>query len=376
MPLRIHAQCYAFKNALFPKEKSGVCDFIRNLFTEVKMPEISVLMPIYNTNEEYLRLAIESILNQTFPDFEFIILNDSPENTSLDDIINSYHDSRIHYFKNKENIGISTSHNVLLQKATGKYIALMDHDDISLPERLEIQVKYMNANPQVGICGTGFYRFGKTGKTKIICHPTDDSDIKSLLFFKCPILHPSCMMRTNVLKENHITYHPDFISVNDRQLFLDISNHAKLHNLPNVLYKYRYHENMTSRTRHKDIQKEQIEFRNTFCQMLDLNLTDYEKYIMNAYLLSGRCRIKDENILTQIESLLYKLITANRQVGFADTKAFNSICAAYLIKRCLNACIYGRISSYQLLKSTKIPVKNVEIPKTLSLFNFIKRRNL
>ncbi len=339
------------------------------------MPEISVIMPIYNTNKIHLKLAIESILNQTFTNFEFIILNDSPQNTALDNIINSYKDSRIIYIKNNKNIGIAASHNVLIQKATGKYIALMDHDDISLPMRLEKQVTFMNTHPNIGICGTSFYRFGTAGKTKIIHHPTNNAHIKSLLFFKCPLLHPSCMIRTSVLKENHIKYKTQFISLNDRQLFLDISKHAKLHNIPDVLYKYRYHENMTSRVLRKEIRNEQAEFRNGFCDILGISLSASEKKIMNEYLLSGRCRIKDSSTLTKIEKLLDKLITANKHSAFVDEVAFNNVCAEYLIKRCLNACLYGRISSYTLLKNTKISLKNTKKPLILTLFNFIKRRN-
>ncbi len=339
------------------------------------MPEISVIMPIYNTNEVYLRQAIESILKQSFHDFEFLILNDSPQNTQLDAIVNSYIDSRLHYFKNDMNLGIAQSHNILLQKSSGKFIAMMDHDDISLPNRLEKQVTFMKEHPDVGICGSAYYRFGKAGKTKIISHPEQDNDIKSLLFFKCPILHPSCMLNRSVLKNNNISYDTRFISVNDRQLFLDISKHAKLHNLPEVLYKYRYHENMTSRVRKKDIKDEQLTFRKKFCEQLGLYLSQQEEHILNAYLLTGRCRIKDINTLIQIEKILNKLLNANAKTGFADTIAFNNICATYLIKRCVNAYIFGRVSSFELLKNTTIPLQSVNTPLSLKIFNFLKRRN-
>ena len=101
------------------------------------MPKVSVLTPLYNTNPSFLKEMIESILNQTFKDFEFLLLNDSPENKELKKIVESYNDRRIIYLENEKNLGISKSRNKLLELAKGEYIAIFDHDDISLPERLE-----------------------------------------------------------------------------------------------------------------------------------------------------------------------------------------------------------------------------------------------
>ena len=103
-------------------------------------PRVSVLTPIYNTNPAHLREMIESILNQTFTDFEFLILNDSPDNAKIEKIVKSYKDKRIKYFKNETNMGITPSRNKLLKMARGEYIAVFDHDDISVPTRLEREV--------------------------------------------------------------------------------------------------------------------------------------------------------------------------------------------------------------------------------------------
>ena len=97
------------------------------------MPKISVLMPVYNTNLTYLQEAINSVLQQSEPDFEFLILNDSPDNKELENFILSFDDQRIKYLKNEKNMGISVSRNKLIDLASGKYLATMDHDDISMP---------------------------------------------------------------------------------------------------------------------------------------------------------------------------------------------------------------------------------------------------
>ena len=130
------------------------------------MPKISVIMPVYNTKPKHLEQALVSVLSQTFIDFEFLILNDSPDNNILDNMVASFDDKRIKYLKPEHNLGIAEAHNALLREAKGQYIAVMDHDDISLPMRLQKQYDYMESHPEVGILGTAYQRFGKLLKRK------------------------------------------------------------------------------------------------------------------------------------------------------------------------------------------------------------------
>jgi len=118
-------------------------------------PLISVLMPVYKEPENYLKQSIESVLNQTYVDFEFIIILDNPENQKLEDLILEYRnkDSRIIFHKNNKNLGIAKTLNKGLQIAKGKYIARLDADDIAYPERLEKQLKIME-NEGVVLCGS------------------------------------------------------------------------------------------------------------------------------------------------------------------------------------------------------------------------------
>ena len=133
------------------------------------MPKVSVLTPLYNTNPSFLKEMIESILNQTFKDFEFLLLNDSPENKELKKIVESYNDRRIIYLENEKNLGISKSRNKLLELAKGEYIAIFDHDDISLPERLEKQADFLDKNPGTGIVGTNFIKYSNKRQTIFFC---------------------------------------------------------------------------------------------------------------------------------------------------------------------------------------------------------------
>ncbi len=128
-----------------------------------KTPKVSVLTPIYNTNPVHLREMIESILNQTFTDFEFLILNDSPDNRDIEKIVLEYakRDKRVKYAKNEKNMGITPSRNKLLKMATGEYVAIFDHDDISVPTRLEKEVAYLDTHPYVGVVSGWLQYFPK-----------------------------------------------------------------------------------------------------------------------------------------------------------------------------------------------------------------------
>lgn len=334
------------------------------------MSEISVLMSFYNTKPKYLRVAISSILSQTFRDFEFLILNDSPENTKLDKVISEFNDERIKYIKSERNLGIAEAHNVLLKSAKGKYIALMDHDDVSLPERLEKLYKYMEAHEDVGVCGTAYKRFGKLNKYKKIYHPEDHNDIEALLLFNCPIHHPSSMIRKSVLDEFDISYDKSFISLNDRKLYLCASKKTKLHNLSEVLYKYRIHSTMTSRVKRSEIQKERLKYREALLDLYGISLNERELYVLNAYVLNGRCCVSSNSILIEIKDVLEKLVMCNQSNKFVDMVAFEKVCARYLVKRCINAALRGGVSSKKILEETKLPVR---IPYWLKVFNKIVR---
>lgn len=210
-------------------------------------PKISVLMPIYKTKETHLRQAIESILQQTFGDFEFLILDDCPEFPS-ESIVNSYKDERIIYIKNEYNMGITDSRNKLIDMAQGEYLAVMDHDDISLPERFAKEVKFLDEHPKVGVVGTWYERFpdGKIKKRLVI-----NSQIERDLMYNCSILHPSSMIRKSVLSENNIRYEKQFSPSEDYALWCSLVGKTEFANIPEVLFKYRDYGENTSKVQNK-----------------------------------------------------------------------------------------------------------------------------
>lgn len=214
------------------------------------MPRVSVLTPIYRTDASHLRECIESILNQTFTDFEFLILNDSPDATYLRDIVKSYGDKRIKYIENDHNMGISASRNKLLKMARGQYIAIFDHDDISVPTRLMQQVEFLDANPHIGVVSGWLQYFGDSNS--IDKNPEWDTDIKICLTENCYVAHTAAMIRKSVLTDNNIEYEEIYSPAEDYRLWARLMDVTNFHNLQTVLVKYRWlATNTTNRQKDK-----------------------------------------------------------------------------------------------------------------------------
>ena len=202
-----------------------------------KNPKISVVMSVYN-GEKYLREAMESILNQTFTDFEFIIVNDGSTDNSLK-IIKSYNDERIRIINNEKNIGLTQSLNKALKQAKGEYIARQDADDISLPNRFEEQIKYFEKYPEVALVGTSAYIIDEDRKLlwKKITLPNPNKG----LFADNQFIHGSVMFRKVVIEEVG-AYNELLKYSQDYELWLRIARDYRVRNLTDVLYMLRYHK--------------------------------------------------------------------------------------------------------------------------------------
>ena len=208
---------------------------------------ISVIMANYNTPIEYLKEAIDSILNQTYSDFEFIIIDDCSTDSSID-IIKDYQDARIKIVENDKNIGLTKSLNKGLRYAKGKYIARMDSDDISLPNRFQRQIEYLECHPEVIVCGTWFEKFGVEN---IIRKPViEDNELYrcQLLFSNTPITmcHPSVMIRKSFLERYSLLYDEEIKKAQDYAFWVKCSRFGEMAIIREVLLEYRTHLNQIS----------------------------------------------------------------------------------------------------------------------------------
>jgi glycosyltransferase involved in cell wall biosynthesis len=206
-------------------------------------PLISVVMPVYN-GERFLAEAIESILNQTLRNFEFIIVDDaSTDNTPV--ILEQYSqkDRRIISHRKHDNEGIVVALNTGLKLAHAKYIARMDQDDISLPERLDEQVGYLELHPEVGLLGSQISFLDQDGirSPTIVSYPGDDLSIRWAALFYNPFAHPAMMFRRALLIEHALSYDPAFQNGEDYHLWSRMLRYTSAANLKDVLLLYRLH---------------------------------------------------------------------------------------------------------------------------------------
>lgn len=253
---------------------------------------VSVIMSNYNTPEEYLRSAIESILNQTYQNFEFIIIDDCSTDNSLS-IIESYSDERIKVIRNEKNLGITKSLNRGLKAATGEYVARMDADDISLEKRFEKQVEFLKSHPDHIVCGTGVELIGdwqSKHSNKFICRtiPQKDEFRIYLLFGNYPnIVHPTAMFNRNLLLKHNITYNERYPLAQDYRMWISCSEVAECANLSETLLNYRVHGKAVSNDK-KELQKNiALQIMQEQLGKLDTELTKEYADIHNG-LLQGR----------------------------------------------------------------------------------------
>lgn len=200
-------------------------------------PTVTILMAVYN-GEKHITPTIESILDQSFKDLEFVIVNDGSTDAT-EKIIKSYKDSRIRFHNNKSNVGQTKSLNIGLRLARGKYIARTDAGDVSLPRRLEKQVAYMEKHPEVTVVGTSAFRYNERGKVIDIVHMSNSRKVMlQRIFFASPLVHVSVLMnRETILRLGG--YNEDYEILADYELWSKLlQNNYRLSNLREVLAGY------------------------------------------------------------------------------------------------------------------------------------------
>ena len=218
-------------------------------------PIVSILMPIYKT-APFLREAMDSMLSQTFTDFELIILNDcSPDNA--EEILDEYKDPRIVRYLGEKNAGLANVLNVGMQMARGKYIARMDSDDVSAPNRLEVQVDYLEKHPDIDLCSCGMNLFGAMEDQWI--RESDYETLRINALFFSPILHASSVWRRDAFDRLGLRFRQEMVPAEDYDLWCRaLSGGLRLVNIPDCLYMYRIHPNQATGNTEKTLQKEQL----------------------------------------------------------------------------------------------------------------------
>lgn len=269
------------------------------------IPMVSVLMPVYKT-APYLREAMDSVLSQTFTDFELIVLNDcSPDNA--EEILDTYDDVRIVRNKGVKNVGLSNVLNVGIEMARGKYIARMDSDDISLPNRLQIQVDYLEAHTDVDLASVGMRLFGAKEGTWI--REINPEKVKIEALFHSPVLHASSVWRKDSFEKQGLRFRQETVPAEDYDLWTRaMLKGLKLVNLPEVLYEYRIHEAQatvqTDKTAAKSREVQMAYLQEALPSLSDRNREAFPKRLWPVFFANLRDGFFDKKLLAK---RLYKM---------------------------------------------------------------------
>jgi glycosyltransferase involved in cell wall biosynthesis len=284
----------------------------------MKNPKVTILMPVYN-GEKYLKEAIDSIISQTFSDFEFLIIDDGSTDSSLE-LIKSYDDQRIRLYVNDGNKGVVAALNRGIDLAKGKYIARMDCDDISMPGRLEKQVYFLDKNLKVGVCGTSAVFIDENGK-ELGAYDKESGDSLALEIWKpSPIIHPSAMIRVSSLGQ--LRYKEEFIHAEDYGLWSEMSGFCKLDNLPERLLSYRVHGgNITKKHRVRQLESSYAVFAKYFFS--NISFDSFLALILEKFKINPITRIRLQvKMFSGKRNIASYLVRDNAEYAFLWIKNF------------------------------------------------------
>lgn len=268
----------------------------------MKQPLVSVVMPVYNS-EKYLKEAIYSILNQTYHNIELIVIDDGSLDNSVD-IIENIKSDKIVFLQNEQNIGVSATRNKGFSIAKGKYLALMDSDDISTLYRLERQVKFLEENSEYGLVGGHYESFNKQlffTRRKLRKLPLIDKQIEVNLVFLGAIAGGSTMMRSEILFKYNLEFDTSLKTAEDFDLWRRISKFSKVTNIDELLIHYRKHRNNTIKDREKGKLNKTKAIIKSFDD-LNININD---------LFDNKYNLKDVNSFLVLSSYLEDFINQN-----------------------------------------------------------------
>jgi glycosyltransferase involved in cell wall biosynthesis len=319
-------------------------------------PAVTVLMPVYN-GARFLAGAMESVLGQTFGDFELLAINDGSSDQTAE-ILASSRDPRVRIVENGRNLGLIASLNKGLDLARGDYVARMDQDDLALPKRLEKQVHFLSASPRTGLCGTWFRTFGGTRST-VVRPPARADDMAARLFYESPLAHPTVMFRRALFAEHGLRYSHEYPHAEDYELWTRVAGLTELANLPEVLLQYRRHDEQVS-TLKKAKQDETV--RKILLRQLGKihpHSTEAERDT-HAAIVSSWIPDKVELELDYVESWLRGLIRRNETLAAFPPEAFRRALAIVWWRHCsARFSVPGTLGAFYASELTRVlPLKN------------------
>ncbi len=293
-------------------------------------PKVSVIMPIYNA-EKYVKGTIECILNQTYTDFELLLINDWPTDSTME-IISTIQDPRIRMITNDRNRGIAYSRNRGLQEAKGEYIALMDDDDLAPNDRLQYEVDYLDAHPEIDVIGGGFRIIDGdnnfvTGITPTLNNPLY---IRAQMMFYCPMYNGSTMFRKQIVDQYKIKYKDNYLGMEDYRFWVECSIHAKMVNTDRALLYWRQAETTETikvlTNKEKEREKLFAEIQTYAMEANGFALTEEEKKIFTDSFMEIKVKKESEESLQDLFKVLKKIIVQAKEMNLENSREVMYAC--------------------------------------------------
>lgn len=290
----------------------------------LEIPRISVVMPVYNV-EPYIDEAIYSILTQSYSDFEFIIINDGSIDGTLTKIKN-YSDGRINLISHEVNHGLVHCLNEGISMAKGEFIARMDGDDISYPFRFQQQISYMDLNPEIGVCG-GQARLSNGADT---IKPLKHEEIQCWQLFNTSMIHPSVMIRKEVLNRFGICYNRLYIHAEDMHMWNELGSVTNLANFSHSLIYYRSHQFQVSQAFNSIQENSALNARIALIRSLGIEPTP-EEYELHMDFCHFRIRVFETNHYLKCLAWANKLLEHNKLIQRFNQSTLNAV-----LSQCFN----------------------------------------
>ena len=296
-------------------------------------PKVTVLIPVYN-GHRYVAQAIESILDQTFTDFELLLIDDGSTDRSVD-VLRSYSDPRVRLVLNERNLGIPGTLNKSLGLARGKYFAVLDNDDYARPERLERQVDFLERHPDFAAVGTWGVTTDEAGNTTGVIKRllVASEEVQSHLLFRCCLLHPSVMAKTAVLRE--YGYSEEFVTCADFDLWTRVARTHRLASLPEILLHHREHaQRATNQNSDRSRQEKKSIIASQLASLgLEFSPEDLERHFLLRRMKSDHF-VPDRAYLEWASAWLVRLRSANRGTSVYPQRAFARVVAETWLRAC------------------------------------------
>ena len=294
-------------------------------------PTVTVLMAVFN-GIDFLREAIDSILSQTYRDFEFIVYDDASTDGSRE-FLESVEDPRLILRANFKNCGLSANLADGIARSQAKYIARMDADDIALPQRLERQVQFLETNPEIGVLGTAVRFFKDDAESSFIAtQPARHEDIAIELFFRFTMMHPTIMLRRHILIDAGANYDPEFRYSQDFDLWSRLVSCTRFGNLSEPLLNMRRHTNNVSIAKRPEQQWLSDKVRKRQLKHLGV---EPSTAAFEAFCNAARDNPNEDWVSLQaLDELVVECVAANDRIHFYDCDQFRRRAGAFFRGTC------------------------------------------